>query len=242
LEKIGGLSASPIKSKVLFIDTLAKNFGAGNENDTKDMNTFCTNVLNISEKLGLATIIIHHSGKDLTKGARGSIALTGAVDLSIEMSRSDPETLSPVMVRCRKQKDAAEFRPFMANPQVVEKSLVLDYDGDAKPQEEAKKEITVYDLLPVLKAVPPEAALSVAEVMRATGMAQRTAYRYLDILAGQSLLEKITGRPNRYKITAGGIEAIAKYGEVLATCQTGHLASGKLANSQYSVLPPLPNA
>jgi hypothetical protein len=43
--------------------------------------------------LGYSCVLIHHSGKDVTKGARGSSAWTGFADLHLSLGPWDQETL-----------------------------------------------------------------------------------------------------------------------------------------------------
>ncbi|MCY1368860.1 hypothetical protein D9M69_558640 [compost metagenome] len=54
-------------------------------------------------------LIVHHSGKDGEKGARGSSALKGAADAEYEVSRSDEDKL--IRLTPRKMKDAEEPPP-----------------------------------------------------------------------------------------------------------------------------------
>lgn len=112
----------------IFIDTLARNFGGGDENSTKDMNSFIDNVTHVGRICaGASVYVLHHTGKDFTKGARGSIALTGACDSMVSLTGSPR---GGVELRCTKQKDAAEFRVYcvQAHPIITdggEDSLVL---------------------------------------------------------------------------------------------------------------------
>jgi len=75
------------KINVLAIDTLAKNFG-GDENSTKDMSKFLDAMGYIKHKVdGLSIIIVHHTGKDTSKGMRGNYALYAGVDVAIELGK-----------------------------------------------------------------------------------------------------------------------------------------------------------
>ena len=71
---------------LLILDTLAMSFGAGNENDGKDVTQFLTHIAEIRQKLGCHVMLVHHSGKDQGKGARGHSSLRAAVDTEIEVS------------------------------------------------------------------------------------------------------------------------------------------------------------
>jgi hypothetical protein len=52
---------------------------------TADMGAFIVNVDNIRERTGAHLAAIHHMGKDLTKGMRGTTHLLGAVDSAIRV-------------------------------------------------------------------------------------------------------------------------------------------------------------
>ena len=71
---------------MLVVDTLAMSFGAGNENDGKDVTQFLTHIAEIRQKLGCHVMLVHHSGKDQGKGARGHSSLRAAVDTEIELT------------------------------------------------------------------------------------------------------------------------------------------------------------
>ncbi len=54
---------------LVVIDTLARAMGDGDENTAKDMGQFVRNVDLIRERTGAHVMVIHHSGKDTSKGA-----------------------------------------------------------------------------------------------------------------------------------------------------------------------------
>ncbi len=98
---------------VLF-DTLARNFGPGDENSTADMTKF---IATLDSIIGNDTtrLLIHHTGHDNKKRGRGSSALKGAADAEYLITRND-ETAT---LRCLKMKDAEEFSPVSFMPKVV---------------------------------------------------------------------------------------------------------------------------
>ncbi|WP_343503577.1 MULTISPECIES: AAA family ATPase [Roseobacteraceae] len=81
-ELLGGL-----KPALIVVDTLARSMGAGDENTAKDMGALIRNIDHLRAETGAHVMVIHHSGKDTTKGARGSGSLRGAVDHEIELTR-----------------------------------------------------------------------------------------------------------------------------------------------------------
>jgi hypothetical protein len=90
---------------LIVIDTMARNFG-GDENSATDVGKFIRNVDALRRPWKATVLIVHHSGKDGERGARGSSALKGAADAEYEVSRSGEDKL--VRLIPRKMKDAEE--------------------------------------------------------------------------------------------------------------------------------------
>ena len=88
---------------VLHIDTLARNFGDGDENATRDMNTVIGN-MDLAFGNDFCRGITHHTGHANKERARGSIALHGAADSAFRFAFIDSQQ---VYVECKKMKDAA---------------------------------------------------------------------------------------------------------------------------------------
>jgi hypothetical protein len=69
-------------------DTLAKCMPGAEENSSKDMGTVVDHMTHISRATDVTWLAVHHTGKDQTKGLRGSSALLGAVDSSLKLHQS----------------------------------------------------------------------------------------------------------------------------------------------------------
>jgi hypothetical protein len=109
---------------LIVIDTLARNFG-GDENSATEVGQFVRHLdLYLRKIWKTTTLIIHHSGKDRDRGARGSSALKGAVDAEYEVSRKDDLI---IRITSRKMKDAEEPPPLSF--ELIGKS-VLDNNGN----------------------------------------------------------------------------------------------------------------
>ncbi|MEQ3642828.1 MAG: helicase RepA family protein [Paracoccus sp. (in: a-proteobacteria)] len=94
-------SGFPIMPSLIVVDTLARTMGNGDENMAKDMGLFVRNIDMLREVTNAHVMVIHHSGKDASKGARGSGSLRAAADTEIELTRSD----DVVVAEARKQRD-----------------------------------------------------------------------------------------------------------------------------------------
>ena len=116
------IEAMPDKAPALVVvDTLARSMGAGDENTAKDAALFVRNCDLIREATGAHVMVIHHTGKDEDRGARGSSALRSAVDNEIQVT-SEWEIIS------RKQRDQETPEPL--NFKLRSVTLGMDEDGE----------------------------------------------------------------------------------------------------------------
>ncbi|RKQ57829.1 AAA domain-containing protein [Vogesella indigofera] len=149
--------ATGVMPRVIVIDTMARNF-IGDENSAADVGRFVSNVDMLRRKWRATVVIVHHSGKDSSKGARGSSALKGAVDAEYEVSRPG----GGVQLTAHKMKDAENppdlsFEmiavPLQEDTHAVTISAVLkltDHSAHMKPEEPVrlgKHQVTVLDIL-----------------------------------------------------------------------------------------------
>lgn len=74
---------------LIVIDTLARNFGGGDENSTQDMNDFVSAMDDLrAHWLGCCVLIVHHSGHNEKGRARGAMALKGALDFEFQLVKA----------------------------------------------------------------------------------------------------------------------------------------------------------
>lgn len=95
-----------IQFQLIVIDTLARAFGGGNENASEDMGAFITAAGAIQQRYDSALLVVHHAGKDATKGLRGHSSLLGAVDTELEIIRI--EDAPKGILHISKQKDGED--------------------------------------------------------------------------------------------------------------------------------------
>ncbi|MCU1058953.1 AAA family ATPase [Stenotrophomonas acidaminiphila] len=109
--------------RLIVIDTLNQTAAGADENSAKDMGRYIASMKLLRNATGAAVVVVHHSGKDLSKGMRGSTALLGAMDTTVEVERaSDGRSIK---VTVKKQKDAERESPMRFNLEKVGDSLVL---------------------------------------------------------------------------------------------------------------------
>jgi KaiC/GvpD/RAD55 family RecA-like ATPase len=111
---------------LIVIDTLAQSMAGGNENASEDMGKVISNCSKLHKATGALVLLVHHSGKDASRGARGWSGLRGAADAELEVSRD--YVTDTRQVRIGKQKDAADGGEFPFTLRGVE--VGRDSDGD----------------------------------------------------------------------------------------------------------------
>jgi hypothetical protein len=112
-----------IQFELVVIDTLARAFGGGNENASEDMGAFITAAGAIQGRYNCALLVVHHAGKDATKGLRGHSSLLGAVDTELEIIRI--EDAPKGILHISKQKDGEDGQRYGFQMISVELSTTL---------------------------------------------------------------------------------------------------------------------
>ena len=112
---------------LVVIDTLARAFGGGDENKASDMATVMNHAELVARETGWCVLIVHHLGKDATRGARGSSAGQAAIDTMIE-TRPHEDDEEVTAITLTKQRDMAKGAKRHYRLDVV--ALGVDQDGD----------------------------------------------------------------------------------------------------------------
>ena len=99
---------SGIKTGLFIYDTMSMMLGKGDENVAKDVRTFRQHVEEIATVCDLASLIMHHTGKDEAAGARGSIALKGDMNSQIKLSVKEVGGRKTHYISSPKQREHAD--------------------------------------------------------------------------------------------------------------------------------------
>lgn len=138
---------------MVIIDTLNRNFGGLDENSTKDMTAFVSNVDAVFRNSGKTIVTIHHSGWGAERG-RGSTVLPGACEAEYFIKKQS----GGLVLNCTKQKNAPEHEPIHFKTKTIVlpgrfddegesiSSLVLEMANDVGSKTKDKdKKLTVRD-------------------------------------------------------------------------------------------------
>ncbi len=108
----------------VFIDTLARAIGGRDENSPEGMGAALRGASAIEKAIDGLVLLVHHTGKDTSRGARGHSSLKGAVDAEISITR-DGDTITAVAEKVRDGEDGAKLCY-----QLKQVALGLDRDGE----------------------------------------------------------------------------------------------------------------
>lgn len=126
-----------IKPGFVVLDTMSRMLAGMDENSSSDASVAVEAVDAIKRALGCTVIVLHHTGKDSTRGERGSSVFRAAFDTMFQVV-ADNDALSARVI-CTKQKDAEQPKPISIKGRKVASSLVFSKMTD----EETKSETNV---------------------------------------------------------------------------------------------------
>jgi AAA domain len=104
------------KVALVVVDTVARALAGGDENDGRAMGTLIRGCDQIRTQTGATVLLVHHSGKDATRGARGHSSLRAAVDTEIEVTGQ----ANPRQAKVTKQRDLPSGQAFAYDIEPVE--------------------------------------------------------------------------------------------------------------------------
>lgn len=117
-EAIHKIAPEGVNATVI-IDTLNRNFGAGDENSNKDMTAFISNLDNtLKDK---TVLIVHHTGHGDSERGRGASSLPGACEGEFLVKKDSDGNF---ILTNKKQKNAEEHKPLTFKPRTIELDTV----------------------------------------------------------------------------------------------------------------------
>jgi AAA domain len=114
--------------RLIVIDTLSRVMAGGNENAPDDMGRFVANCDRLRIMTGAHVLVIHHTGKDEGRGARGHSLLRAAADTEIAVDKNASTGIATA--RVAKQRDHRDGDAFAFRLLPVQIGLA-DYNTDA---------------------------------------------------------------------------------------------------------------
>lgn len=125
VEMVQHLASQGGRFDLIIVDTLSRVMGDGDENTAPDIADLVRNLDVLRRGTGSNIMLIHHSGKDVARGARGHSSLRAAVDTEIELTRDE---VGVITAEVTKQRDGPTGYRFPYSLRQIE--LGRDQDGD----------------------------------------------------------------------------------------------------------------
>jgi hypothetical protein len=122
---VTAIKTHEVSGGLVIIDTLNRAAPGMDENSSVDMGNAINAAKLIQQGVGGLVLLVHHSGKDSSKGMRGHSSLHAALDAAIEVKRSGDDREWSVA----KAKDGEDGRSHTFRLQVVD--MGVDEDGDS---------------------------------------------------------------------------------------------------------------
>jgi hypothetical protein len=133
---------------VVVLDTLNRAAPGADENDSKSMGLIIAAAKGLQTLIGGLVLLVHHTGKDASKGLRGHSSLHAALDAAIEVRR-DGDRREWLIAKSKDGEDGAAH-PFTLD--VV--GLGLDEDGEAVTSCVVRQVVEVADS--IRRVLPPK--------------------------------------------------------------------------------------
>lgn len=174
---------SPIKPKLIIIDTLARCMIGGDENSAKDVGLAIHGCSSLQRAFSSSICLIHHTNK-ADRSERGSGALRGASDSMIEIVSGGDGLIRAL---CSKTKDAESWEPENLAFHQIERSGVLIPASESMlltlKLTPAEKQIMEFLGLSVFESIGAQ----VQQVVNALNVSERHVYRLLSGLKNRGL-------------------------------------------------------
>ncbi|WP_394761980.1 AAA family ATPase [Phenylobacterium sp.] len=148
---------------LIIVDTLAQVTPGANENAGEDMGLALRHARRIKDATGAMVLLVHHSGKDASKGARGWSGLKAAADVEIEIRR-EQEARWATVTKLKDGGDAIEFR-FRLDPvdlgidddddhitSMVVEHMDTPEGGRSRPKPRGENQLIVFEAVQQLQA------------------------------------------------------------------------------------------
>lgn len=201
-EASAGIGESPA---LVIVDTLARCL-IGDENTSVDMGRFIAGCDTVLAATGSAILVVHHAGKDASRGARGHSSLRAAADTELLVEgQCNPRTLS-----VKKQRDLELGEPmgFRLEPVVIGKhpdtgapipAVVVEHDEEVpirRPKATGKHQQTAMAALKEFtrdRDVGHISSEAISSLLKVQGIPRQRRPEVLDFLVNVRVLNPAVG-------------------------------------------------
>ena len=194
------------KVRMIVVDTLQRNFGAGNENSTEDMSAFIERIDDLRDSYSTCICIVHHTGHGTSSRARGSSVIQASVDWEYRVTRTNLGSDMFVEFSQTLVKDGKPVMP--KNFKFIEQKLpfhdmtsgaleIIDAGDMPKKTKVSEKGQAIIDAIRTVQDKADEPAtvwLGQAEITKITNLNDSTVKTWLRKLVDQDVLTYEKGK------------------------------------------------
>ena len=152
---------------MVVLDTMSKAFAMKDQNSAAEVTAVLKRVDQISRRVNVFSLGVHHLGKDVDRGAAGSYAFEASVDVLMSAIASSPEGGRVRGIVSRREFCLAKYRDGLPGPIAdygfAEIDLGVDADGDPVKSLAIEPVETATDKKDIAKNVPAKAEKIFAE-------------------------------------------------------------------------------
>lgn len=225
---------------LIVFDTLARSMDGGDENGTSEANQVTAAAGVLKATFGCCVLILHHNGKDASRGMRGNSAYRNNADTVIKVSAPAPHNGErrrpgdPVALRSEKAKDVDAFdditlttvvhRWATEEGAITSSLVVVAADAmDATAAQIQQSSLTKRQEKALETLYTAQTPLNSTEWQQKADLARRTFYDALAVLRDHGyIVEHADGRNKVYSITSSGLQQIPA--KVREACELGATA------------------
>ncbi len=176
---------------VIVIDTLNQSAPAADENTSADMGCIIQNAMTLQRLTGSLVILVHHSGKDTTKGPRGHSSLLAALDVAIEVKRT-PAGREWALSKVKDADDSGKYSFKL-------ESVPIGIDEDGEPVSSC---VALPDIMRVFQRPPPTGKNQVPALDAIKAHTGRTGSSRISVTEAKNIVKATLGGEPKHQASA----------------------------------------
>lgn len=195
-----------IRPVLVVIDTLARSMVGGDENTSRDMGAVVAAGDKIRRAAGSCVLMVHHSGKDLSAGARGSGALRAAVDTEWECTKDEDGAADLVNKKQKNRADGERLKLRLVEVPAARSVALAEWRGPTVDDELPESSV---QLLRTLSEVDLGTGVNNTVWKTSSKVADSSFYRGRKRLAELGLIVPVgSGKSAPWRLTPAGAKLI----------------------------------
>lgn len=176
---------------VIVIDTLNQSAPTADENTSSDMGRIIQNSMTLQRLTGSLVILVHHTGKDTSKGPRGHSSLLAALDVAIEVKRT-PAGREWALSKAKDADDTGKYSFKL-------ESIPLGTDEDGEPVSSC---VALPDIMRVFQRLPPTGKNQVAALDALKAHSSQTGSSKICVTEANNIVKAALGGDSKHRASS----------------------------------------